>query len=116
LIPHAISIMFPMRRGRYRSRWPCRIPWDSVGTMPAWRCGAGAVHKEFFAMPTIHLRNNVAVRLRAAHGRDHERLRRMFYTLSDDTRYRYFGVGAPATADWAERLAALGRPAPDAYA
>lgn len=39
---------------------------------------------------------------------DAARLREMFYTLSDTTRYLYFCVGAPRTSVFAERVAQLG--------
>jgi RimJ/RimL family protein N-acetyltransferase len=67
-------------------------------------------------MHIVRLKNSAAVRLRAARDADSARLLRLFYRLSDDTRYWYFGVGAPATPDWAARLVALGQPAPCAFA
>ncbi len=45
--------------------------------------------------------------VRAARSDDAERLRRMFYRLSSDTRYRWFFAGVPQVPHWAERVAAL---------
>jgi acetyltransferase len=39
---------------------------------------------------------------------DASRLRELFYTLSDTTRYLYFCVGVPRNEIWAERVAELG--------
>lgn len=39
---------------------------------------------------------------------DVPRLRELFYTLSDATRYHYFCAGVPKNAVWAERVAQLG--------
>ncbi len=53
------------------------------------------------------LADGALVTLRDARA-DSERLREMFYTLSDTTRYLYFCVGAPKNAVWAEKVAQLG--------
>lgn len=47
------------------------------------------------------------VRLRAA-GNDDDAFRRLFYTLSDTTRYLYFCAGIPANSTWSERFVSLG--------
>jgi RimJ/RimL family protein N-acetyltransferase len=51
------------------------------------------------------------VRLRAVNsgGWDDDAFQRLFYSLSDTTRYLYFCAGIPATALWAERFGALSR-------
>ena len=54
--------------------------------------------------------------LREALPHDARGLHHFFFRLSADSRQAYFGVGAPATPEWAERVVALGRPAPNAYA
>ena len=59
------------------------------------------------APATVRLRDGAAVRLRDATPDDLPRLREMFFTLSDTTRYLYFCVGVPRTEAWAERVAAL---------
>jgi acetyltransferase len=41
-------------------------------------------------------------------GADASRLRELFYTLSDATRYLYFCAGVPSNANWAERVAQMG--------
>jgi L-amino acid N-acyltransferase YncA len=56
------------------------------------------------------LADGASVRLRAAGpaGRDDNAFQRLFFTLSDTTRYLYFCAGVPSTALWAERFVALG--------
>ncbi len=56
----------------------------------------------------VQLRDGAAVSLRDATAGDVSRLRDMFFTLSQTTRYLYFCAGVPATDRWAERVAALG--------
>lgn len=57
----------------------------------------------------VRLRDGAVVLLRAATlPGDTERLIRMFFQLSDDTRYYYFFSGVPATDHWAQRFTALG--------
>ncbi len=53
------------------------------------------------------LADGALVTLRDARA-DSERLREMFYTLSDTTRYLYFCAGVPKNAAWAEKVAQLG--------
>lgn len=67
-------------------------------------------------MHSFRLKHSASVRVHEAHWDDVARLREMFFGLSAETRYWYFGVGAPATDYWADRLASLGAPAPEAYA
>lgn len=59
----------------------------------------------------VRLADGARVRLRAASNdhRDDDALRRLFFTLSDTTRYLYFFAGVPATEIWAERFVSLGR-------
>lgn len=54
----------------------------------------------------IHLADGASVRLRAA-CHDDEAFRRLFYSLSDMSRYQYFCAGVPSTALWAERFVTL---------
>jgi RimJ/RimL family protein N-acetyltransferase len=58
----------------------------------------------------VHLADGATVRLRAAShdGHDDDAFRRLFFTLSDTTRYLYFCAGVPSTETWAERFVALG--------
>ena len=56
---------------------------------------------------TVRLRDGSAVRLRDAVASDLPRLREMFFSLSDTTRYLYFCAGVPRNEHWAERVAAL---------
>jgi len=58
----------------------------------------------------IRLTDGASVCLRAASndGRDDDAFRRMFFTLSDTTRYLYFCAGIPSNATWAERFVSLG--------
>jgi RimJ/RimL family protein N-acetyltransferase len=55
----------------------------------------------------VRLRDGALVSLRGACS-DAERLRELFYTLSDSTRYLYFCTGVPRNEIWAERVAELG--------
>jgi acetyltransferase len=64
----------------------------------------------------VQLRDGAFVFLRASTCDDEASLRAMFYTLSETTRYLYFGAGVPSTEAWAARTAVLGLPAPNAYA
>jgi RimJ/RimL family protein N-acetyltransferase len=41
-------------------------------------------------------------------GQDNAAFRRLFFTLSDTTRYLYFSCRVPSNGTWAERFAALG--------
>ncbi len=68
---------------------------------------ASAVH----SAPSVRLADGASVRLRAvgSSGQDDDAFQRLFYTLSDTTRYLYFCAGIPATALWAERFGALSR-------
>jgi hypothetical protein len=52
--------------------------------------------------------DTVNLREASASGGDDAALRRLFFTLSDSTRYLYFCAGIPATATWAERFVSLG--------
>jgi acetyltransferase len=54
----------------------------------------------------IHLADGSSVRLRAAN-HDDEAIRRLFFSLSDTTRYLYFCAGVPSNAQWAERFVTL---------
>jgi RimJ/RimL family protein N-acetyltransferase len=58
----------------------------------------------------VHLADGATVRLRAAShdGHDDDAFRRLFFTLSDTTRYLYFCAGVPSNETWAERFVALG--------
>jgi RimJ/RimL family protein N-acetyltransferase len=58
----------------------------------------------------VQLADGASVSLRAASndGRDDDAFRRLFFTLSDSTRYLYFCAGIPATAQWADRFVSLG--------
>ena len=58
----------------------------------------------------VHLADGAIVPLRAAShdGHDDDAFRRLFYTLSDTTRYLYFCAGVPSNETWAERFVALG--------
>ena len=58
----------------------------------------------------VRLADGATVRLRAAtsYGHDDDAFRRLFYTLSDTTRYLYFCAGVPSNETWAERFVALG--------
>lgn len=55
----------------------------------------------------VRLADGAQVTLRGAHA-DAPRLRELFYTLSDTTRYLYFCAGVPKNALWAEQVAQLG--------
>jgi RimJ/RimL family protein N-acetyltransferase len=55
----------------------------------------------------VRLRDGAMVSLRDACS-DAARLRELFYTLSDSTRYLYFCIGVPRNEIWAERVAELG--------
>jgi acetyltransferase len=63
----------------------------------------------------VRLANGDKVYLRAASvfGEDDAAMRRLFFTLSDTTRYLYFCAGIPASATWAERFVSLGHPGSD---
>lgn len=63
----------------------------------------------------VRLADGATVRLRAASrgNQDDDAFRRMFFTLSDTTRYMYFCAGVPSTETWAERFVELGHT--DAY-
>lgn len=54
----------------------------------------------------IHLADGATVHLRPA-DHDDETFQRLFFSLSNTTRYLYFCAGVPATALWAERFATL---------
>lgn len=56
----------------------------------------------------VKLRDGANVVLRGALPDDMERLRRMFFQLSEETRYFYFFSGVPPTEHWATRFATLG--------
>src|SRR5215831_11150744 len=56
----------------------------------------------------VVLGDGATVRLRAARADDGAQLRRMFFGLSDATRYWYFCAGVPRNDAWAERFVALG--------
>ncbi|HEY1389470.1 MAG TPA: GNAT family N-acetyltransferase [Ktedonobacterales bacterium] len=60
---------------------------------------------------SVRLADGSSVRLRAVSGsgQDDDAFQRLFYTLSDTTRYLYFCAGIPATALWAERFGSLSR-------
>jgi len=60
---------------------------------------------------SVRLADGASVLLRAVNsgGRDDDAFQRLFYTLSDTTRYLYFCAGIPATPLWAERFGALSR-------
>lgn len=58
----------------------------------------------------VRLADGASVRLRPARQdvHDDDAFRRLFYTLSDTTRYLYFCAGIPANEMWAERFVSLG--------
>lgn len=56
----------------------------------------------------VQLRDGANVLLRGAVPDDAPRLIRMFFQLSDETRYFYFFSGVPSTDHWAKRFSALG--------
>lgn len=60
---------------------------------------------------SVRLADGASVRLRSvsSNGQDDDAFQRLFYTLSDTTRYLYFCAGIPATALWAERFGSLSR-------
>ena len=60
---------------------------------------------------SVRLADGGSVRLRSvsSSGQDDDAFQRLFYTLSDTTRYLYFCAGIPATALWAERFGSLSR-------
>lgn len=60
----------------------------------------------------VRLHDGAVVHLRDATADDLPRLREMFFSLSDTTRYLYFCAGVPKNDLWAERVAALGRADP----
>lgn len=68
---------------------------------------AGAAHDA----RSVRLTDGASVRLRAvdSSGQDDAAFQRLFFTLSDTTRYLYFCAGVPATPLWAERFGALSR-------
>jgi RimJ/RimL family protein N-acetyltransferase len=68
----------------------------------AWRTANGVL-----AAARVPLADGAWVSLRDAQA-DGPRLREMFFTLSDATRYLYFCAGVPRNDVWAERLAQLG--------
>jgi acetyltransferase len=74
------------------------LPVDGRRAAPAG-CGA----------QVVQLADGASVYLRAASpgGGDDAALQRLFFTLSDSTRYLYFCAGIPATATWAERFVSL---------
>jgi RimJ/RimL family protein N-acetyltransferase len=55
----------------------------------------------------VRLPDGAVVSLRDARS-DASRLRKLFYTLSDTTRYLYFCIGVPRNEIWAERVVELG--------
>ena len=59
----------------------------------------------------VRLADGASVRLRSVSGNglDDDAFQRLFYTLSDTTRYLYFCAGIPATPLWAERFGSLSR-------
>src|SRR5215468_193271 len=56
----------------------------------------------------VCLGDGATIRLRSAQERDGEALRRMFFGLSDTTRYLYFCAGVPRDETRAEQVVALG--------
>jgi RimJ/RimL family protein N-acetyltransferase len=68
-------------------------------------------HTDVRDAQVVLLDDGASVCLRAASndGRDDDALRRLFFTLSDSTRYLYFCAGIPANETWAERFVTLGR-------
>jgi RimJ/RimL family protein N-acetyltransferase len=56
----------------------------------------------------VRLADGATVRLRDATPADAARLRAMFFTLSESTRYLYFCAGVPATDAFAAQVAKLG--------
>ncbi len=58
----------------------------------------------------VRLDDGARVCLRAAadDGGDDDAFRRLFFTLSDTSRYMYFCAGIPANETWAERFVSLG--------
>ena len=70
---------------------------------------AGAIHARHNAR-RVRLPDGATVLLRSASDsdQDDEALRRLYFTLSDTTRYLYFCAGVPATPLWAERFVSLG--------
>ena len=70
---------------------------------------AGAIHARHNTR-RVRLPDGATVLLRSASDsdQDDEALRRLYFTLSDTTRYLYFCAGVPATPLWAERFVSLG--------
>ncbi|HEV8190938.1 MAG TPA: GNAT family protein [Ktedonobacterales bacterium] len=56
----------------------------------------------------VHLRDGATIRLRPAQPGDRAALRRMFFGLSDTTRYLYFCAGVPRDETRAEQVVRLG--------
>jgi RimJ/RimL family protein N-acetyltransferase len=63
--------------------------------------------REWPLATAVRLPDGAMVSLRGACA-DAARLRELFYTLSDTTRYLYFCTGVPRNEIWAERVAQLG--------
>lgn len=63
---------------------------------------------EFRSAALVRLDDGATVRLRPAEPADGARLRRMFFGLSERTRYFYFMAGVPPIEKFAERVAVLG--------
>src|SRR5689334_1217987 len=82
-------------------------PFERVNAMKRPFSRVGAVHDA----PSVRLTDGASVHLRSvkSSGQDDDAFQRLFYTLSDTTRYLYFCAGIPATALWAERFGALSR-------
>lgn len=82
-------------------------PFERADAMKRPFSRPGAIHDA----PPVRLADGVSVRLRPVEstGQDDDAFQRLFYTLSDTTRYLYFCAGIPATALWAERFGALSR-------
>jgi len=82
-------------------------PFERMDAMKRPFSRAGTVHDA----PPVRLADGASVRLRAVNsgGWDDDAFQRLFYSLSDTTRYLYFCAGIPATALWAERFGALSR-------
>lgn len=82
-------------------------PFERMDAMKRPFNPMGTIHDA----PSVRLADGASVRLRAvnSNGQDNDAFQRLFYTLSDTTRYLYFCAGIPATPLWAERFGALSR-------
>ena len=76
---------------------------------------SGVLSRRSCDVELVRLADGAMARLRAAGGNSQadDAFRRLFFTLSDTSRYMYFCAGIPANETWAERFVELGHA--DAY-